>query len=77
MTPRTWPWTPAPLKAGLRPGLSALMWHRLQHERTQAGQPIVCVSCRRVHEAPPQYGGCACGSYRFEVAAAPPVAVGG
>jgi hypothetical protein len=71
-----WP-KPTPAKAGLRKGKTALMWHQLQRESAASGQPIQCVRCARVHEKPPPFGGCPCGSYGFEVQAAPPAAAVG
>jgi len=61
------PALPAPLKARLPLGRSPLHWHLLQQESVRTGQPIVCVICRLEHVKPPVFGGCLCGSYRFEV----------
>jgi hypothetical protein len=74
---RAWPSTPAPVKASLRRGWSPLAWYRLEQQRAATGQPIVCVACRRVHVRVPPFGGCPCGSYRFEVEPAPPTAATG
>jgi len=76
MSDPAWP-KPAPVKATLRSGKTALMWHQLRRESTDTGRPIQCVRCAAQFTEPPKFGGCACGSYGFEVQAAPPMVANG